>query len=421
MAAGGQHGHGGGDGECGVRRAPSRRPTSPQWHEESGPVELDVIANDTGTDPQTHIDSVTQPANGDVAIVNAGARLTYAPHPGYCNTDPVAAPDTFMYTLTPGGSSATASVVVICAGAVQIVSNGGAPTASFTHPSGSTAPVTQVLAVSSNRGNPYAIDGGADASDFASTPPAVSCGTSCRMSVSARRRRRIAVPRHRECVAGFVNDTQALAIQLIEGLTVTAKYVVVLRNGEGTDLDVRVLDANGQLEPLAPVTIAIAPSGVVTAAGTAITAIGQPSDNAEFDATSPARAPWKGYVACATSSTSHRAKPSKHHQRHRRLLAFGRPAFSPSTSYHSDIYRVALPAGPVTITMDTGDDLDSYLILVDGRGLPVAVNDDDNTGALGVGSRIDFQVPEAGVYVIEASSYTPLGFGNYSLQVQAEP
>jgi large repetitive protein len=49
---------------------------------------------------------VTQPANGTVAITNAGADLTYTPNPNYCNDPPGTTPDTFTYTLN-GGSIAT--------------------------------------------------------------------------------------------------------------------------------------------------------------------------------------------------------------------------------------------------------------------------------------------------------------------------
>ena len=58
---------------------------------------------------------MTQPANGTVVITGGGDR----PHlpartPNYCNTQPGGTPDTFTYTLTPGGSTATVSVTVTC-------------------------------------------------------------------------------------------------------------------------------------------------------------------------------------------------------------------------------------------------------------------------------------------------------------------
>ena len=74
-----------------------------------------MLANDTDVDggPKA-IDSVTQPANGTVAITGGGTGLTYQPNANYCNDPPGTAPDTFTYTLN-GGSSATVSVTVTCA------------------------------------------------------------------------------------------------------------------------------------------------------------------------------------------------------------------------------------------------------------------------------------------------------------------
>ena len=76
---------------------------------------IDVLANDTDIDggPMA-IDAVTQPANGVVAITGGGTGLTYLPNPNYCNDPPGTAPDTFTYTLAPGGSTATVSVLVTC-------------------------------------------------------------------------------------------------------------------------------------------------------------------------------------------------------------------------------------------------------------------------------------------------------------------
>ena len=81
--------------------------------EDSAATPLDGTSNDTDTDggPKT-IASVTQPANGTVAItVRKG--LTYAPTANYCNSPPGRTPDTFTYTLN-GGSTATVSVTVTC-------------------------------------------------------------------------------------------------------------------------------------------------------------------------------------------------------------------------------------------------------------------------------------------------------------------
>ncbi|HEX3765556.1 MAG TPA: Ig-like domain-containing protein [Kofleriaceae bacterium] len=75
---------------------------------------IDVLANDTDIDdgPRT-VASVTQPAHGSAQI--AGTAIAYTAPTGYCNAVPNAAPDSFTYTLAPGGATATVSVRVSCA------------------------------------------------------------------------------------------------------------------------------------------------------------------------------------------------------------------------------------------------------------------------------------------------------------------
>ena len=83
--------------------------------EDDAATAIDVLANDTdGGDggPKT-VQSVTQPANGAVAITGGGSGLTYAPNANYCNSPPGTSPDTFTYTLN-GGAAATVSVTVTC-------------------------------------------------------------------------------------------------------------------------------------------------------------------------------------------------------------------------------------------------------------------------------------------------------------------
>ncbi len=91
----------------------------------------------------------------------------------------------------------------------------------------------------------------------------------------------------------------------------------------------------------------------------------------------------------------------------------------PSTSYYADLFRVALTEGQtLTVTMDSGDDLDTYLLLAaPGTGFLVAGNDDDDEGTLGVGSRMVYTATQTGVYVIEASTFNGLDTGNYTLGV----
>ncbi len=80
--------------------------------EDSGASAIAVLANDTDPDggPKT-IASVTQPANGSVAITGGGSGLTYTPNANYCNNG--SPTDNFTYTLN-GGSTATVAVTVTC-------------------------------------------------------------------------------------------------------------------------------------------------------------------------------------------------------------------------------------------------------------------------------------------------------------------
>jgi hypothetical protein len=85
-------------------------------NEDSAPVSLNVLSNDTDVDDgPVQIQSVTQPANGTVAITGGGSGLTYQPSAGYCNSG--GPTDNFTYTLN-GGSTATVSVSVVCEGVV---------------------------------------------------------------------------------------------------------------------------------------------------------------------------------------------------------------------------------------------------------------------------------------------------------------
>ncbi|UOQ90153.1 Ig-like domain-containing protein [Agromyces endophyticus] len=83
--------------------------------EDSGATAIDVLANDeNGDGGPIAISQVSQPADGTVEIAGDEASLTYEPGPAYCNDPPGTTPDTFTYTLAPGGSTATVSVRVTC-------------------------------------------------------------------------------------------------------------------------------------------------------------------------------------------------------------------------------------------------------------------------------------------------------------------
>ncbi len=82
--------------------------------EDASATAVAVLGNDTDVDggPKS-IASVTQPANGTVAITGGGTGLTYRPDADSCNTPPGTTLDTFTYTLN-GGSIATVSMTVTC-------------------------------------------------------------------------------------------------------------------------------------------------------------------------------------------------------------------------------------------------------------------------------------------------------------------
>lgn len=81
--------------------------------EDSGATTLDVLGNDVDPDgdPIT-IEAATQPAHGSTEVTDQGVR--YTPDADYCNSSPGSDPDTFTYTLTPGGSTASVAVTVTC-------------------------------------------------------------------------------------------------------------------------------------------------------------------------------------------------------------------------------------------------------------------------------------------------------------------
>jgi VCBS repeat-containing protein len=88
---------------------------SATFNEDDPAAAVLVLGNDTDPDggPKS-IASVTQPANGTVIITGGGTGLTYQPNANYCNSPPGTSPDTFTYTLSPGGSTATVSITVAC-------------------------------------------------------------------------------------------------------------------------------------------------------------------------------------------------------------------------------------------------------------------------------------------------------------------
>ncbi len=99
--------------------------------------------------------------------------------------------------------------------------------------------------------------------------------------------------------------------------------------------------------------------------------------------------------------------------------SYGSNSGRPTVQYYADLFRVTLTAGQtIEVQMDSGDDLDTYLLIAaPGSGFLVAGNDDDDDGILGVGSRMRYTATVSGVYVIEASTFNELDTGGYTLKV----
>ncbi|HKE16321.1 MAG TPA: Ig-like domain-containing protein, partial [Kofleriaceae bacterium] len=90
--------------------------------EDASATAITVLSNDTDVDSGSMtIASVTQPSNGTVAITGSGTGVNYTPAVDYCNTPPGSSLDTFTYTLSPGGSTATVSVTVTCVNDAPVV------------------------------------------------------------------------------------------------------------------------------------------------------------------------------------------------------------------------------------------------------------------------------------------------------------
>ena len=77
---------------------------------------IDVLANDLNSGGGSkRVASVTPPAHGVAAVGPDGGSVTYTPAGGYCNQTLNTPPDTFTYSLAPGGDTAAVAVRVTCA------------------------------------------------------------------------------------------------------------------------------------------------------------------------------------------------------------------------------------------------------------------------------------------------------------------
>jgi hypothetical protein len=80
----------------------------------SKPIALDVLANDTDSDGgPKRITSTIQPGDGAVRVIGGGSGLTFAPAPAFCGLT------SFSYSLN-GGSSAAVWIRVSCRRQVRL-------------------------------------------------------------------------------------------------------------------------------------------------------------------------------------------------------------------------------------------------------------------------------------------------------------
>jgi hypothetical protein len=209
------------------------------------------------------------------------------------------------------------------------------------------------------------------------------------------------------------------AVQYPDGYIADHPYVLSLNPNEVRTLVGTVFDFRGDVlaDPISWSSIA---PGTASVSGTQVTA-GGARGFAELTASSgprPGIYTTAVSVCQATLVTSGTSLPSSISGSDC-FSSYGDPSGRPTSSYYADLYRVSLTAGQtITVTMDSGDDLDTYLLLAGPTlGELVAGNDDDDEGVLGVGSRLVYTATVTGVYVIEASTFNGLDTGSYTLGV----
>jgi len=210
------------------------------------------------------------------------------------------------------------------------------------------------------------------------------------------------------------------AVQYPDGYVDDIPYVLTLNPNEVRTLTGSVRSFSGVLQPGATIDWTSSAPGIAGVSGTQVTA-GASRGVAELTASSGARPgvyTTAVSVCQATVVTSGTSLPSSISSSDC-FSSYGSSSGRPTDSYYADLYRVTLTAGQtITVTMDSGDDLDTYLLLAGpGLGVLVAGNDDDDDNALGVGSKMIYTATESGVYVIEASTFNNLDTGNYTLGV----
>jgi hypothetical protein len=209
------------------------------------------------------------------------------------------------------------------------------------------------------------------------------------------------------------------AVQYPDGYIDGHPYVLSLDPGEVRTLGGSVRNAVGEVLG-DPINWTSNAPGTVSVSGTQATA-GASRGFAELTATSGPRAGvyTTAVSVCQSTVVGNGTSLPSSISASDCFSSYGSNSGRPTTSYYGDLYRVPLTAGQtITVTMDSGDDLDTYLLLAGPAfGELVAGNDDDDEGALGVGSRMVYTATATGVYVIEASTFNGLDTGSYTLGV----
>jgi hypothetical protein len=135
-------------GVCATGSAPVAQDDAATVSEDSGPNAIDVLANDTDADLDAlTITSITQGANGSVAITGGGTALSYTPSLNFFGSD------SFTYTISDGNGGTDTAPVNITVTAVQDAPQANDDAANVIEDSGSNT-----ISVLANDGD---VDGGA--------------------------------------------------------------------------------------------------------------------------------------------------------------------------------------------------------------------------------------------------------------------
>jgi hypothetical protein len=210
------------------------------------------------------------------------------------------------------------------------------------------------------------------------------------------------------------------AVQYPDGYVDGTPYTLSLNPGESIALPGVVRDFVGNALPGETVSWSSSAPGTASVSGTQVTAGGSNGFATLTASSGPRPAIYATSVSvCPATVVSDGTDLPSSISSTDCFSSYGDPNGRPTSSYYADLYRVSLTAGQtITVTMDSGDDLDTYLLLAGpATGFLVAGNDDDDEGALGVGSRMVYTATVSGIYVIEASTFNGLDTGAYTLHV----